>query len=100
MNIKTHTFKLGKYSIEFVDDICGVCDMPGEAEYPYEMLIQDNGNAFETFQNALHEAEHADGVPVSVTHGVGNDDTERRAKFLWRVAKMLLMSRTTGANKE
>jgi hypothetical protein len=80
--VKTHTFRLGKYDIEEARRIDGVCDVPGEG---HGMLILD-GNDFKALNSALHEAMHAEGIPDRYLHDSdGCSDTERLARFLWRL---------------
>lgn len=81
--IKSHTFRLGKYSIMMAGSIDGVCDTP--AENSLGMVILDNDD-FRSLNSALHEALHAEGIPDRYLHDEdGYSDTERIARFLWRL---------------
>lgn len=84
MAIKTHTFRLGRYRIEFCYRIDGVCDTPNDDDEDLTMLLLD-GSDFKAFNSALHEAMHADGIDDKYLHDKeGYSDTERLAKFMWR----------------
>jgi hypothetical protein len=83
--MKTHTFRLGKYRIEFCSRIYGCTDVPGDEDLT--MLIQE-GNDYAAFSTALHEAMHAEGIPDKYMHTKeGESDTERLARFMWRWVK-------------
>ena len=83
MTIKTHTFRLGKYHID-QDKVEGLCDIPDKYN-TLHMIIRD-GNDFKALSSALHEAMHADGIPNRYVHTKeGYSDTERIARFLWRL---------------
>ena len=86
--IKTHTFRLGKYYIEFTDRIDGVTDTPDETSWEkcrHDMLLL-NGGDLKALNSALHEAMHAEKIPDEYLHDKeGYSDTERIAKFLWRL---------------
>jgi len=82
-HVKTHTFRLGTYHIEQDHGIEGICDVP---PWGHKSMIILDGDDFRAFNCALHEAMHAEGIPDRYIHdGDGNSDTERIARFLWRL---------------
>ena len=88
MSIKTHTFKLGTYTIDQTERINGICDTPDPTSWKKatkEMLIIE-GADLRALHSALHEALHADGIPDEYIHDKdGCADTMRIARFLWRL---------------
>lgn len=81
--VKTHTFKLGKYHIELLDSkLDGMCDLPDDYENLH-MLIQ-RGNTQNDLHTAIHEAMHAEGLPMKYLDGE-RDLTKEVARFLWRL---------------
>ena len=82
--MKSHTFRLGKFVLEFVDRIDGITDTPDpESKCTRYICIVESGG-YREFSTALHEAMHADGIPDEYMHkDDGTSDTERIAKFLW-----------------
>jgi hypothetical protein len=82
--VKTHSFRLGKYYIDEDRDIEGYCDQP-DTYYNLRMVIM-GGKDYKALSSALHEALHAEGIPDKYLHkGDGTSDTERIARFLWRL---------------
>jgi len=81
--MKTHTFRLGKYYID--EDRCeGYCEQPS-SDNRLNMIIW-KGNDYKALSSALHEALHAEGIPDKYLHKEdGTSDTERIARFLWRL---------------
>jgi len=85
MKVKTHTFRLGSYEIEEADRLEGVCDTPFDPKDKLGMIVM-SGNNFRALSSALHESMHADGIPDKYVHDKdGYSDTERIARFLWRL---------------
>jgi len=83
--MKTHTFRHGKYRIEYCSRIYGCTDVPGDEDLT--MLLVD-GKDYAAFSTALHEAMHADGIPDEFMHTAeGESDTERLSRFMWRWIK-------------
>jgi len=84
--MKTHTFKLGKFILDFVDRIDGITDTPdvkGE-DNRYICIVESGG--YRELSTVLHEAMHADGIPDCYLHKADDtSDTERIAKFIWRL---------------
>ena len=81
--MKTHTFRHGTYSISECSKIEGVCDVPDEDSLAIIIIAN---NDFRSLNSALHEALHADGIPDKYLHDAdGCSDTERVARFLWRL---------------
>ncbi len=82
--MKSHTFRNGRYRIEYADRIDGVCDVPGAEGAPLSMIIL-TGENLRAFHSALHEGMHAHGVPDAYLHDrEGNAITWSLARFLWR----------------
>ena len=83
--MKSHTFKLGKFTLQLVDRIDGITETPDiEGEYNRRICIVKSGG-YRELSSALHEALHADGIHDDYLHKPdGTSDTERIAKFLWR----------------
>lgn len=80
--IKTHKFKLGKYSIEEIQGVIyGLCDIPGDDDLA--MMIPDD-NSQRALQTAIHEALHANGLPTRYLDGE-HDVAEDVGRFLWRL---------------
>ena len=81
--MKTHTFRLGTYHIS--RDKCeGFCEIPDQYDTLYMFILADDG--FKGFSSALHEGLHAEGIPNKYLHKKdGTSDTERLARFLWRL---------------
>lgn len=84
--VRSHTFKLGKYVIEFTHGIEGVTDMPDgyDDDDKYHMIILE-GKSFRALHSAIHEAMHAEGIPSKYIHDKDGCATERIARFLWRL---------------
>ena len=81
--VRTHTFKLGKYSIQQLDaKLDGFCDLPDASDTLY-MMIQAGGN-LNALHTAIHEAMHAEGLPKRYLDGE-RDLTAEVARFLWRL---------------
>ena len=83
--VKTHTFRLGRYVISQEDaPLLGLCDIPDN--YSTLRIIIQDGNDYQALSTALHEALHAEGIPDKYLHDEeGYSDTERVARFLWRL---------------
>ncbi len=85
MKLRTHTFKLGKYTIHVGGAVMGCCDMPSDGKKLLHMHILD-GNSLEALDVTMHEAMHAMGIPDRYLHGVfGESITKPLARFLWRL---------------
>ena len=82
MMVKSQTFALGRYRIDWVDGpIDGLCDMPRK---PDEMwLTIPAGNTEKDLATCLHEVAHAEGLPDKYLDG-DVDITEAQARLLWR----------------
>jgi len=87
MKIRTHTFRLGTYDIEPIDgDIDGLCEVPNDPGDTSLLMMIRGGDDFRALNSALHEAMHAEGIPDKYLHDKdGYSDTERLARFLWRL---------------
>ena len=85
--MKTHTFKMGKFYLEYVNRIDGITELPDVKGCPCKRSICIvNGGGYRELSTSLHEAMHADGIPDEYLHKRdGTSDTERIAKFLWRL---------------
>jgi len=83
MKLKTHTFRLGKYYVE-IDKCEGFCDQPNSYHKLHIQILKNDG--FKGLSSAIHEALHAEGIPDRFLHKEdGTSDTERIARFLWRL---------------
>jgi len=81
--IKTHSFRLGTYHVS-IDNCEGFCDTPDQYYNLRIQILDDDG--YKGLSSALHESLHAEGIPDKYLHkGDGHSDTERIAKFLWRL---------------
>jgi len=80
--IKTHTFRLGKYYIDFLDNLDGYCKVPSEKD-TLNMLILKGGRR-KALTSAIHESMHTEGVPDRFLDG-DRDSAEHIARFLWRL---------------
>jgi hypothetical protein len=87
MTIKYHTFKLGKYKIEFTHRIEAVTDVPvDDWDNTEKVMLLTKKKGIRGLDNALHEALHAEGVPDEYLHDdEGYSITRRVARFLWRL---------------
>ena len=94
---RTHRFSGGMYEVHW-GRIDGLCELPGQRKALYLVVGDDVG--FRAFHTALHEAEHADGIPIKYTDGDTGDSTRRRATFLWRVAQALLSGKGNRMSKK
>lgn len=85
--VKTHTFNGRKYTIDQVDRIDGVTEIPGEPD-TFDMLIL-TGNDLKALHSALHEGGEAIGQCDKCMHGYKDDNqmpnTYDVARFLWRL---------------
>ena len=90
MEVKTHTFKLGRYCIYFTKKIGGVADIPDKRKESWknqkkEMIIV-NEPGIEGLDNILHEALHASGISDEYLHDKNGDSVTRPiARFIWRL---------------
>lgn len=87
--IRTHKFRLGKYQIMwFAIEAC--CEVPDEGDKSLAIMAPPVTD-LHTFQVAMHEAEHADGLPDKVIHDKdGYPVYGGRHRFAWRIFKELL----------
>jgi hypothetical protein len=87
--IKTHQFKLGKYRILwYAIEAC--CEVPDEGDKTLAIMTPPVTD-FHTFSVALHEAEHADGLPDKVIHDAeGYPVHGGRHRFAWRILQEML----------
>ncbi len=94
--IKTHTFRLGRYRIEFTDKLYGLTDIPSaiENKKPVNYTWKDStkdiiivlSGGLEELDTCLHEALHAEGIPNNYLHDKnGESTTMRLSRFLWRL---------------
>lgn len=96
--MKTHTFNNGKYKIDW----CAVeacCDVPSKDGEQLTMLTPPVTD-YHTFCIAMHEAEHADGLPDRLIHDKdGCPNHGGRHRFAWRVFKGMIESQGTSIRK-
>ena len=84
--IKTHTFRTGKYIVERVNRIDGITDTPDPKGHVDRYICAVTCGGVRELDNWLHEALHAEGIPDKYLHKKdGTSDTERIARFLWRL---------------
>ena len=80
--VKTHKFKLGKYYIDFLDNLEGYCEVPSEVNDLNMLILGDK--TIRALVSAIHEAMHAEGIPDKYLDG-DRDSAEHIARFLWRL---------------
>lgn len=80
--LKTHTFRFGRYHIEFAHGLDGCCDIPDEpgVEPRLDMIVLE-GNTLKALNTSIHEAMHAEGISDEYVH---DGSPDRIASFLWR----------------
>jgi len=85
MKVRTHTFRLGRYYLEFSKNGWdGVCDTPGGEDHKLEMSVI-SGDSQRALRSQLHEALHAEKIPDSFLHDKEWDMCDNIARFLWRL---------------
>ena len=91
MTIKRHSFALGRYRIYWCR-VEACTDVPEGPHTSSELaMLTPPVVDFHTFALAMHEAEHADGIPDSIIHDKGGYPIHGgRHRFAWRIIKELL----------
>ena len=82
--VRTHTFRLGKYTMREENGLLGMCDMPEDGSKGME-LVYLQGNTRQALAVLIHEAMHAEGIPDRYIDKGGDDSAERIADIAWRL---------------